>query len=262
MQLQNIKDFVAIWKTEIAKQVTNMTEKPKLLIIQVGDIEASNRYVRNKIKDCEEVGIMCDLLKFEEHISPEKIQDTIYDVQREYDGVMVQLPLPKQFNDVDVLSAIEGHRDVDGLTKNTKFNPCTPGGIMKFLEWCELDLTGKHAVVVGRSEIVGKPMAQLLMKANATVTVCHSYTENLYKYLTDADLIVCAAGKAGIINASVINPDVPIIDVGINFAEGKLIGDVWDPLKKGNVTPVPGGVGLLTRCALLQNTLDAAKRNR
>ncbi len=261
MQLKNIKEFTKEWKAAMKAEVAQMTEVPKLLIIQVGDIEASNRYVRNKIKDCEEVGMMCDLLKFDEHITSEKLQDTIYEVQPEYDGVMVQLPLPKHIN-LDILNSIKGAKDVDGLTKNTKFNPCTPFGIMKYLEACEFDFTGKHAVVIGRSEIVGKPMARLLLEKNATVTTCHSKTKNLYHHLTQADLIVSAVGSPGIVNATVISPDVPIIDVGINFVEGKLIGDVWNPSERENITPVPGGVGLLTRCALLQNTLDAAKYYR
>lgn len=258
MQLKNIKEFTKEWKAAISTEVAKMNEKPKLLIIQVGNIEASNRYVRNKIKDCEEVGIMCDLLKFEDTLTTEKLQDTIYEVQMEYDGVMVQLPLPDHI-DVSVLNAIKRTKDVDGLTNNTAFNPCTPSGIMHYLEACNFDFTGKRAVVIGRSEIVGKPMARLLLEKNATVTTCHSKTKNLYEHLTQADLIVSAVGKPGIVNAAVISPDIPIIDVGINFVEGKLVGDVWNPTQNENVTPVPGGVGLLTRCALLQNTLNAAK---
>jgi methylenetetrahydrofolate dehydrogenase (NADP+)/methenyltetrahydrofolate cyclohydrolase len=173
-----------------------------------------------------------------------------------YDGIMVQLPLPPHIDARRVaVEAIDPAKDVDGFLEWSKFQPCTPLGIMKYLEYCGFPIEGSDVVVIGRSDIVGKPMAKMLTDANATVTLCHSKTKDLESKLSRADLIICAVGKPGFIKASDWN-EVPIIDVGINFVDGKLVGDVDSSLEDTNVTPVPGGVGLLTRCALLENVIN------
>lgn len=247
--LKDIKEFVKIWKSRIAERVSKIRGILNFVIVQVGDVEASNRYVRNKVKDCAEVGIPAYVHKVSEQISQEELIDLVKKVQRHYNGIMVQLPLPKHIDARKVATAIDPKKDVDGFLEWSKFDPCTPLGIMRYLEYCEFELEGADVVVIGRSNIVGKPMAKMLTDANATVTLCHSKTKNLESKLASADLIICAVGKAGFINAE--DYDVPIIDVGINFVDGKLVGDVSGSAP--NVTPVPGGVGLLTRCALLEN---------
>ena len=191
--------------------------------------------------------------------TPSEVEQLISDVKQmgeAYDGIMVQLPLPPHIDARRVaVEAIDPAKDVDGFLEWSKFQPCTPLGIMKYLEYCGYDVDGKNVVIIGRSDIVGKPLAKMMIDANATVTLCHSHTstESLLKYMMNADLIVCAVGKAGFIKASDWN-EVPIIDVGINFVDGKLVGDVSG--FADNVTPVPGGVGLLTRCALLENVIN------
>ena len=258
MYLKNIKEFTAQWKAAMKEESAQMMSAPKLLIVQVGNNEASNRYVRNKMKDCEEVGIFCHLEKFEEGTPQTMIHQTLSSLQKMYDGVMIQLPLPAGY-DNSLLNVIDKEKDVDGLKPMSKFNPCTPLGIMKYLEHCEYDLTGKNVVICGRSEIVGKPLARLMEEKNATVSLLHSHTRNHHDYYDIADLIVTAVGKPGFLNCYPIR--VPVIDVGINFVDGKLVGDCINTEHR-DVTPVPGGVGLLTRCALLQNTLDAAKKTQ
>lgn len=259
ISLTNIKSFTEWWKCRLRDRLDG--QAASLVIVQVGDVEASNRYVRNKLKDCEAVGIEGILKKFPETVTQRELEKSIQEIVNEGpNGIIVQLPLPKHIDKDAITHLIPVDMDVDGFHKDSWYKPCTPLGIMKYLEHCNVELKGKHAVVIGRSEIVGKPMAQLLLDANATVTICHSKTENLYKYLADADVIVSAAGCPGIVNAQVLPRDTVIVDVGINFVNGKLIGDVWDPVGAGNVTPVPGGVGLLTRCALLENVVESMEK--
>jgi methylenetetrahydrofolate dehydrogenase (NADP+)/methenyltetrahydrofolate cyclohydrolase len=259
ISLTNIKSFTEWWKCRLKDRLDGAAAS--LVIVQVGDVEASNRYVRNKLKDCEAVGIEGILKKFPETVTQRELEKGIQEIVNEGpNGIIVQLPLPKHIDVAAITELIPVDMDVDGFKANSWFKPCTPLGIMKYLEYCNFDFTGKHAVVVGRSEIVGKPMAKLLLDANATVTMCHSKTENLYKYLADADLIIAAVGKPGVVNAAVLPESIIIVDVGINFVDGKLVGDVWNPLESGNVTPVPGGVGLLTRCALLENVVESMEK--
>lgn len=241
-----------------------MARKPKLVIVQLGDVEASNRYVRNKIKDAEEVGIEAALVKMtgDEFYSEDDLRDYVGRLAEHCDGIIVQLPLPEKFKDVKrILEKVPAHKDVDGLSgKPGAQTPCTPLGIMKFINDTNLvDQAYKKALVIGRSELVGRPMAKLLLDNDYTVTVCHSKSgEFAIRHLAEdwADLVICAVGRRNFLDCTYI--DVPVIDVGINFDEnGKLCGDCYVRYEKKNDlrSPVPGGVGLLTRCALLENTV-------
>ena len=245
----------------MAEEIQKMDKKPALSIYQVGDNEASNRYVRNKLKDCAEVGIEAELKKFPEDATTKELLKAI--VNDAADGIIVQLPLPKQIDVAMLTAVLPVEKDVDGFKNGSLFMCCTPGGIIKYLEDCGFCFEGSNAVIVGRSSIVGKPMARYLLDRNCTVTICHSLTKKSYLFdlLNWADLVVCAVGKNGIIRTSQADPRTVIIDVGINFDEnGKLVGDVINDTNSERVTPVPGGVGLLTRCQLLANTIQAAKR--
>lgn len=230
---------------------------PTLAVIQVGNNEASNRYIRNKRKDCESVGIKFEWYYYEESITQEQLIEEIKDIQEFVDGVIVQLPLPDHIEAFTIKYAIDPLKDVDGFHPMSYYNPCTPKGIIEYLTvGCGYNFTSKNITVIGRSEIVGKPVARMLIERSATVTICNSYTRNLWDHINGADLIICAVGKPKFLNCYAIH--VPVIDVGINFDEnGKLVGDCYNTEDR-EVTPVPGGVGLLTRSALLQNTLKAA----
>lgn len=254
--LRDIKEYTKNLKEKFKEQIAAMNEAPKLLIIQVGNVEASTRYVRNKMKDCQEVGINVDVYYYPEEITEEELCENIKLDQEFYDGVMVQLPLPPHIRQKAVVAAINKEKDVDGFRVDSWFDPATPKGIMDYLKYCEFDLTGKDVVIIGRSEIVGKPLARMMTDADATVTLCHSKS-NLSKYIHNCDLIITAVGKAGFLNCYPIH--VPVIDVGINFktdneGRSRLVGDAFNTEHR-DVTPVPGGVGLLTRCALLDNVI-------
>ena len=248
---------------------------PGLAVIIVGEDPASKVYVANKVKACAELGL------HSEHIAmpadtPEaallaKIAELNHDPK--IHGILVQLPVPKHIDSNKVLEAIDPAKDVDGfhpvnvgalVTGNMRFAPCTPYGAMKLLEKSGVAIAGKHAVVVGRSNIVGKPMALLLLQANATVTICTSKTEDLAKFTRDADILVVATGKPKMISGDMIKPGAAVIDVGINrMANGKLCGDVdFDSAKEvaGWITPVPGGVGPMTIAMLVANTVQSAER--
>jgi methylenetetrahydrofolate dehydrogenase (NADP+)/methenyltetrahydrofolate cyclohydrolase len=248
---------------------------PGLAVIIVGEDPASKVYVANKVKACAELGL------HSEHIvmpadTPEatllaKIKELNNDPK--IHGILVQLPVPKHIDTHKVLNAISPDKDVDGfhpenvgalVTGNMRFAPCTPFGAMKLLEKCGVSIEGKHAVVVGRSNIVGKPMALLLLQANATVTICTSKTLDLAKFTRDADILVVATGKPKMITGEMIKPGAAVIDVGINRMDnGKLCGDVdFDSAKEvaGWITPVPGGVGPMTITMLVANTVRAAER--
>lgn len=257
MVLINCKEFAAGWKKRIAERIQRNGKAPSLAIVQVGNVEASNRYIKNKIKDCKEVGINAHHYFYEEDISTFRLMEEVQDLQEHYDGIIVQLPLPTHIDKSAIIDVIDPAKDVDGFRHDSEFVPCTPGGIIKYLQYCDFDLEGKHVVIIGRSDIVGKPLAQLMTNENATVTLCHSKTKNLHWYLNHADLIITAVGKANFLNCYSIR--VPVIDVGINFnEEGKLVGDAFN-IEDRDVTPVPGGVGLLTRCALLENCVLASE---
>ena len=257
MILGNIKEYTKKLKEQFKDRIAVIGDAPKLAIIQVGNIEASNRYIKNKIKDCEEVGIIAEHYGFDDDITEVELVEEIQAIAEFADGVIVQLPLPPHIRSSIATAASPAEKDVDGFRADSPYVPATPGGIMKYLRACEFDLTGKDVVIIGRSDIVSKPLAKMMTDANATVTLCHSKSK-LSHHLYNADLIVTAVGKAGFLNCYPIH--VPVIDVGINFdKDGKLCGDCFNTEGR-DVTPVPGGVGLLTRCALLENVIDAKAR--
>ncbi len=254
MVLGNIKEYTKELKEQFKERIAVMGDAPKLAIIQVGNVEASNRYIKNKVKDCEEVGIVADVYQYPEDITECELFENIQLDQEHYDGVIVQLPLPQHIRPEIATAAIPSCKDVDGFHHNSPFAPATPSGIMMYLKHCNFDLVGKDVVIIGRSNIVGKPLARMMTDADATVTLCHSKSK-LSKHVYDCDLLVTAVGKAGFVNCYPLH--MPIIDVGINFDEnGKLVGDCFNTEGR-DVTPVPGGVGLLTRCALLENVIRA-----
>jgi methylenetetrahydrofolate dehydrogenase (NADP+)/methenyltetrahydrofolate cyclohydrolase len=249
--------------------------RPGLAVVLVGDSPASAVYVRHKVKDCEESGIRSVL----DHLPADTTEEALLDRVRalnadpSIDGVLVQLPLPPQISEKRVIETIDPRKDVDGfhasnagalLTGSPLFRPCTPYGVMKLLETAGTPLRGAEAVVVGRSNIVGKPQALMLLQADATVTICHSRTRDLAAHLRRADIVVAAIGRAKMITGDMIKPGATVIDVGMNRDEtGKLCGDVdFDSVARvaGAITPVPGGVGPMSRALLLVNTLEAAER--
>jgi methylenetetrahydrofolate dehydrogenase (NADP+)/methenyltetrahydrofolate cyclohydrolase len=261
---KNIKDFCAERKAHlkeiIKRDYPDGIDNPRLAVFQVGNVEASTRYIRNKKKDCEEVGITFEWYYFPEEITTEELVCEIKDMTPYVDGLIVQMPLPDHIDETAIKLAIDPTKDVDGFHPMTNFKPCTPLGIINYLEHCDFKFSGAHCVVIGRSEIVGKPMAQLLLDKNATVTVCHSKTRNIDLWTRNSDLVVCAVGRPRFLNCYSLH--MPIVDVGINFDEnGKLVGDCFNTEGR-DVTPVPGGIGLLTRVALLENTLLAAQLRR
>jgi methylenetetrahydrofolate dehydrogenase (NADP+) / methenyltetrahydrofolate cyclohydrolase len=252
--------------------------RPGLAVILVGDNPASQVYVRNKIKACHEAGIKSFDFPFPADVSPQRVFDKIAALNQDpsVHGILVQLPLPSQFDESAVLAAIRPEKDVDGfhaanvgaLTQGApRFIPCTPYGVMKLLAETGADLNGKEAVVIGRSNIVGKPMALLLLHAGCTVTVCHSRTKDLKMHARRADILVAAIGKPKFVTADMVKPGALVIDVGINRlppeSGGGLCGDVdFEAVKSiaAAITPVPGGVGPMTIAMLLANTLTSAER--
>lgn len=262
---RNIKEYCAerkaILKTTIENNFPDFVKKPTLAVFQIGDVEASTRYIRNKKKDCEEVGINFEWYYYPEEITTKELVQEIKDMTPYVDGLIVQMPLPDHIDVTAIKLAIDPKKDVDGFHPNSMFEPCTPFGIVKYLiDGCDYDFAGKNVTIFGRSDIVGKPLAKMLTDLDATVTLCHSKTRNTWDHIPNADLIVSAVGKAGFLNCYPIH--VPVIDVGINFdANGKLVGDCINTENR-DVTPVPGGVGLLTRVALLENTVLAAQMRR
>ena len=248
---------------------------PGLAVILVGDDPASAVYVRNKIKACSDTGVRSVFEKYEATLTEDALLERIAALNADptIHGILVQMPLPKHIHPHKVIEAIATSKDVDGyatlsagelMTGQPGFRPCTPYGCMKLIETTGIDLRGKHAVVIGRSNTVGKPMALLLLQANATVTVTHSGTPDLAYHTRQADIVVAAVGRANTLTADMVKPGAIVIDVGINRkADGKLCGDVdFDGVKEvaGWITPVPGGVGPMTITMLLVNTLEAAER--
>ena len=248
---------------------------PGLAVIIVGDDAASKVYVGNKVKACAELGLYSEHIALPADTSEASLLKNIAELNAnpKIHGILVQLPLPKHIESNQVLQAISPEKDVDGfhpmnvgalVTGNTRFAPCTPYGAMLLLEKSGVLIEGKHAVVVGRSNIVGKPMALLLLQHNATVTICTSKTRDLGRYTRDADILVVATGKPQMITGDMIKPGAAVIDVGINrLPNGKLCGDVdFDSAREvaGWITPVPGGVGPMTITMLVANTVQAAER--
>ena len=292
-------------KKEVAEEVKALNEKygfrPCLVVVRVGEDPASAVYVGNKVKTSQELGLISE----HQHLSAETSQEELLKVVEELnnrqnvDGILVQLPLPKQIDDKAILEAINAEKDVDGFhpinvgrlaSGQKSLVPCTPAGVIEILKRYNIEIKGKHAVIVGRSNIVGKPMAQLLLQNDATVTICHSRTQNLPEITSQADILVAAIGRAGFVRGEHIKEGATVVDVGINsvsdtdfahelFAEDELekrlaviekrgstlVGDV-NPKeaksKAGAFTPVPGGVGLLTIAMLMKNTVEAAKMRR
>lgn len=258
------KDKFELIKYQIKDEVEKLKDKygvaPVFTIIQVAGDDASDRYVKGKIADCKFVGIKPLHYKFKEDISENELIGEIVREQKHCDAIIVQLPLPKHINIENVLKYIDPKKDVDGLTKNSMFEPCTPLGVISILE-DYIDIEGKNAVVLGRSNLVGLPLANMLQKRDATVTLCHSKTDisSRANYLKNADIVVSAIGKYKPELLIDINPKAIIVDVGINRGdEGKLVGDLPNDYR-WNKTPVPGGVGLMTRAMLLKNILNAYK---
>lgn len=261
------KDYVQFVKNKLKTKIKGMEKKPVLAIIQVGDNQASNSYVKGKVKDCEEVGIRCIVSKLDKAIEEHELLYHIELTTCVADGIIVQLPLPKHINVEHVKNAIPKEKDVDGFRQDSKFDCCTPKGIIDWLYFNGYDVCGKNIVVLGRSEIVGKPLVNMLIDRGATVTCCNSHTDYGYEMQitnNDADVIVSAIGKAKFLDLANIGSDCEIVvDVGINRDDaGKLCGDVnresVEKLRQDTyVTPVPGGVGLLTRVSLLKNVVEA-----
>ena len=255
-----IKEYVKAKKAEIRDLVLAMPRKPKLVIVQINEDDASYAYIRGKLKDAADLGIEAELIKLPLETSQEELLKKIDELNHDgsVDGFIVQMPLPRQINEETVKLAIAPEKDVDGFHPLSKLDPCTPRGIMNYLNAENIKIQGKNAVVIGRSNIVGKPMAKLLLAANANVTVLHSKTsfEDMKNYIANADIIVIAIGKAGFLDEKFsYKPDAIIVDVGINRLEDGLHGDAIPNLPVGLQTPVPGGVGLLTRLALYENLL-------
>lgn len=259
--MQEIKEYVKEQKEILKEKISHFNKKPYFIIVQVGNVEASNRYVRNKINDCREVGIKTNLIKFEESATQEELLRQITELNRDKSitAFMVQFPLPKHLNEKEVMSWINPKKDADGFTNNGITNPATPQGIITYLERNNYDFENKNALVIGRSEIVGKPMAKLLLEKNCNVTVIHSHTSELNKFrqIELANLIICATGDIGTLHHNYQYYSPIIFDVGINFDDnGKLVGDCYPNLKRvAFQSPVPGGVGLLTRLQLLENII-------
>ena len=272
------REFATKWKENATQRAQALTKKgvtPHLAVIVAGDNPASQVYVRNKEKACLRAGIRSTILRLPESCTQEKLESAVaaLNADQGVHGILVQLPLPKGLDEARVLALIDPEKDVDGfhamntgklMSGQPGFVPCTPLGVMKLLEAYNIPTCGRHAVVIGRSNIVGKPMAMLLLAADATVTVCHSKTENLADITRQADILVAAVGRANFVTGDMIKPGATVIDVGINRVDGALVGDVnaeEAAQKAAYLTPVPGGVGQMTIAMLLSNTLDAAERH-
>ncbi|MGI6565936.1 MAG: bifunctional methylenetetrahydrofolate dehydrogenase/methenyltetrahydrofolate cyclohydrolase FolD [Limnochordia bacterium] len=277
-QLIDGKGIAAEIRQELTEEVAKLREQnivPGLTVVLVGDDPASQTYVRSKQRACEEVGIRSEVKRLPADTSQSQLIDLLKELNQDpkVHGILVQLPLPKHMDADEVLRAIDPGKDVDGFhpvnvgclwtgLSHQGFVPCTPAGIMELLQRTGINPQGLHAVVVGRSNIVGKPIAALLLQANATVTICHSRTENLPEHCRGADILVAAVGKPRFIKGDWIKPGAVVIDVGINRVDGALCGDVDESAREaaGYLTPVPGGVGPMTIAELLSNTVAAAKR--
>ncbi len=266
-------------RLEISESVIELIKEgiiPSLVVILIGDDPASHSYVNAKRKACEEVGIKSEVLKYPYNMTEDELLTRIATLNNDnlVHGILVQLPLPKQIDAAKVIEAISPHKDVDGfhpisigrmMTKQNTFLPCTPYGILHLVKTLQIDITGKHVVVIGISNIVGKPVGQLFLNEDATLTYCHSKTKNLSQLTRLADILVVAIGQPRFIGSEYVKTGAIVIDVGVNRLDtGKLCGDVkFDEVKEiaSHITPVPGGVGPMTITMLLYNTVKAAKRD-
>ena len=271
------KKEAAILREEIKNEIANLKKKinkvPGLTVILIGEFTPSQIYVRNKEKNSKEVGINSNVLKYPSDVSEDEILNKIQELNKDKNisGILVQLPLPDQINKEKIINAIDPLKDVDGFNPVNVGNlasgykaivPCTPLGCLLLIKKVEKNLTGKHAVIIGRSNLNGKPMAQLLLKENCTVTVVHSKTKNLQNECLKADILVAAVGVPNLVKKDWVKNDAIVIDVGINKVDNKIIGDVnFDEIKDKvkAITPVPGGVGPMTIACLLSNTLKCFK---
>lgn len=269
------KAIAASVRAEIGERVQTLRDEgcgvPGLAVIRVGDDPASAAYVRSKTKACEEVGIASRQLSFPTAVSQDELTESIQSLNRDSSihGILVQLPLPKHLDERRVLELVDSSKDVDGFTftsigrlveSQPGFVPCTPAGILELLDREHIEIAGKRAVVVGRSEIVGKPVAVLLLHRHATVTICHSRTGDLAAETRRADILVAAVGRPRMLTGPMVKPGAVVVDVGINRVDGRLVGDVdFDSVAPiaSAITPVPGGVGPMTVAMLLRNTLLA-----
>ena len=280
MQILDGKAFAADYRLKLAEKVKNLKETdnivPGLAVVIIGEDPASQIYVRNKMKACEAAGIKSFNVVLPETITQSEAEEEVKKLAEnsEVDGIIVQLPLPKKFDEKRILSLIPVEKDVDGLSSENlgkllkgedSLISCTPYGIIELLKGYGVKFAGKMAVVLGRSNMVGKPVAALLLRENATVTVCHSKTENIASYTKNADILVAAIGKAKFVTADMVKDGAIVVDVGINRIDGKIYGDVdYESVKDkcSLITPVPGGVGPMTVTMLLQNTFNACIKNR
>lgn len=266
-------------KEQMKQRIAQLKQQginPKLVVVLVGDNSASQVYVRNKHKSCGEVGIESEVITMPEQTTQQELLEVVERLNQDetVDGILVQLPLPKQIDEKTVLRSILPEKDVDGFHPvnvgllsigDECFAPATPSGIIAMFQEYGIDIAGKNCVVIGRSNIVGKPMAALLLKNNATVTICHSKTEDLASYTRRADVVVVATGRRHTLTAEMAKEGAVVVDVGMNRNEqGKLCGDVdYEEVKEkaSFITPVPGGVGPMTITELLENTIQAAQRH-
>ena len=273
---KKIKSVLAI---EIEYLLKKNERAPKLCIILVGDDPANTSYVKSKKKSCNEIGILCDLEILPYSTSQDELLLLIEKLNKdnETDGILVQLPLPKHIDQQTIIQSIDYKKDVDGLhpmnvgllnVSNDSIIPCTPKGILSLLKAEGVSITGKHCVVIGRSNLVGKPMAQLMIKENASVTVCHSKTRDLPYLTRQGEILIIAIGHPNLVNANMLKEGAVVVDVGINNVDGKLVGDIYNSIdvtdiekKAAAITPVPGGVGPMTIASLLENVVEVYKKN-
>lgn len=279
MTLIDGKLVAAAVKDEVREKIKKAEElygkKFVLSVVIVGNDPASEIYVRNKGKACESVGIFSDTVALPENASQEEVEEIVKQKANDpsVDGILVQLPLPKGLDEKRILKLIPPEKDVDGFSdanvgklatfSKEAINACTPQGMIKLLDYYGIPLAGKNAVVIGRSNVVGKPMALMLLQRDCTVSVCHSKTENLAEYTRKADIVVCAAGKKGILTADMVKDGVVVLDAGINRVDGKIYGDAdFEGVSKkaSYITPVPGGVGPMTIAMLVYNAYIAGMR--
>jgi methylenetetrahydrofolate dehydrogenase (NADP+)/methenyltetrahydrofolate cyclohydrolase len=278
-QILDGKSLAAQVRAGVKENVARLAQRgirPGLAVVLAGDDPASKVYVRNKVRACEETGVRSSLFEYPQSVSQAQLLDRVnaLNADSSIHGILVQLPLPRQVDAPRVLDAVSPAKDVDGfhdanlgalLAGKPGIVPCTPAGVMRLLEHAQVPLAGRHAVVIGRSNIVGKPLALLLLQKDATVTICHSKTQGIESIAKQADILVAAIGRAKLVSAAMVKPGACVVDVGVNrLPDGTLAGDVDFQAAKnvaGWITPVPGGVGPMTIAMLLENCLYAARKN-
>jgi len=277
-QILDGKSLAARMRAGVKEKVSRLAQRgirPGLAVILAGEDPASKVYVRNKVRACEETGVASQLFEYPSCVSEMELLSRVEALNRDpaVHGILVQLPLPRQVDALRVLDAVSPAKDVDGfhdvnlgalLAGKPGLLPCTPAGVMRLLEHAGVPLAGRRAVVIGRSNIVGKPLALLLLRQDATVTICHSKSKNLSEITKEADILVAAIGRAKLVGAAMVKPGACVVDVGVNrLPDGTLAGDVdFEPVREvaGWITPVPGGVGPMTIAMLLENCLRAAAK--